>query len=59
MDDIRNGCVVSSPEVTPEIVKETVATALVDGHNLMGQPAFISLKMSLPLFTWGCSYEAK
>ncbi|PVD29461.1 hypothetical protein C0Q70_08712 [Pomacea canaliculata] len=48
MDDIRNGCVVSSPEVTPEIVKETVATALVDGHNLMG-PVVATFGMDLAI----------
>lgn len=42
MDDVRNGCVVSSPDVKPEIVKETAATALVDGHCIMGQPASFS-----------------
>ncbi|PVD29455.1 hypothetical protein C0Q70_08706 [Pomacea canaliculata] len=36
MEDLRSGQVISKPEVNPAIVKETVATALVDGNNLMG-----------------------
>ncbi|XP_025085002.1 uncharacterized protein LOC112558645 [Pomacea canaliculata] len=36
MEDLRSGQVISKPEVHPTIVKETVATALVDGNNLMG-----------------------
>ncbi|PVD29456.1 hypothetical protein C0Q70_08707 [Pomacea canaliculata] len=36
IEDLRSGQVISKPEVHPTIVKETVATALVDGNNLMG-----------------------
>ena len=34
MDDMRHGLALSDRE--PELVRETAATAYVDGHNLLG-----------------------
>ena len=37
MTDVKTGTTSSGQGVEPTVVKETVATALVDGNNLLGE----------------------
>ena len=48
MEDLKLS-LVSSLGQEPEVVKQTAATALVDGHNLLGQ-SLLSLVMYRALY---------